>query len=132
VLFLRLAVGLAAAMICLAGIGWYAMYLFVPDPRNAPARLSADQTSAAPVTPYQRRQNKRSVALGGAAVVGGLLLTAQALASIRSGIPIQVLNEPPMNGWIGLVAALFVIMLGLWLAGSSLGAIRTRHAPPGR
>ncbi len=132
--FLRLLVGLVAALICLAGIGWYAVYLFTPDIRNRGV-ASGPTTSplrAAPQTPYERRQNKRSAVLGVATAVGGLALSVEALNSIRTGIPIQALNEPPMNGWVALAAAVFIIAIGLWLAGAGLGAIRTQKSQPGR
>jgi hypothetical protein len=129
---LRWLVGLAALAICIAGGGWYAVYLFAPDPRTAAGRRPAITTSAKPLTPYERRQNKRTVVLGAAAAIGGLVLTVQALDSIRTGIPIQALNESPMNGWVALAAALFIIVLGLWLAGAGLGLIRARNSTTGR
>lgn len=132
--FLRLFVGLVAALICLAGIGWYAVYLFTPDPRSRGV-ASGPTTSplrAAPQTLYDRRQNKRSAVLGVAAAVGGVALSVEAFKSIRTGIPIQVLNEPPLDGWVALAAAVFIVVIGLWLAGAGLGVITTQKSQPGR
>jgi hypothetical protein len=129
---MRWLVGLAALMICIAGAGWYAVSLFTPGPRIAPPRAPAAPATVQPLTPFERRQNKRTVVLGLAAAIGGLALTVQALASIRTGIPIQALNEAPMNGWVALAAALFIIGLGLWLAGAAIGLVKARSSSTSR
>jgi hypothetical protein len=134
--FARLLVGLVAGLIALAGVGWYAVYLFTPDPRTrnvAPEpTLGNASLPARPQTPYERRQNKRTVWMGIAAAIGGLVLIVQAVDSIRTGVPIQTLNESPTNGWVALAAAVFVIILGLWLAAAGLGLVRMRNPPISR
>jgi hypothetical protein len=115
---LRWLVAIIAMLICVAGAGWYAVYLFTPDPRAA-ARVAL-RAAPGPLTPYERRQTRRSVLLGVAAAIGGLIVSVEALDSIRTGVPIHVLNGPDMNGWVALGADLFVIALGCWLATSSL------------
>ena len=112
----RVLVGLVAAAICIAGIGWYAVYLFGP---GSPTSLSAG--APAKLHPaYARRQNKRSVVLGSAATIGVLALTPLALDSIRTGIPVRILNETPMNGWVFLAAIVFVGVLGVWVVASAI------------
>jgi hypothetical protein len=118
-IFARVLVGAAAALICVAGVGWYAVSLFATNPRTpsttptppAPARLHAD---------YERRQNRRTVVLGLVAVIGALLLAPETFDSIRTGVPIHTLHGPEMNGWIALAGIVFVVALGAWLAVSAL------------
>ena len=73
---------------------------------------------------YRRRQARRSILLGIAAVIGGLVLTPGALDSIRTGIPVHTLHGPDMNGWIVLAAIAFVVVMGAWIAVSGLVTMR--------
>ena len=117
----RVLVGLVAAAICIAGIGWYAVYLFAPGSPTAPTGGTSQASTPMRLHPaYARRQNRRSAVLGSAAVIGVLALTPLALHSIRTGIPVQILNEPPMSGWVLLAAILFVGVLGVWVVVSGM------------
>ncbi len=121
VTLVRLLVGLVAAAICLAGLGWYAVYLFAPGPPTAATGGTSHVSTPAKLHPaYARRQNRRSVILGSAAVIGVLALTPLALHSIRTGIPVRILNESPTNGWVLLAAIIFVGALGLWVVASGM------------
>jgi hypothetical protein len=125
----RVIVGIVAAMICIAGIGWYAVYLFSEDPRKAANPESPGPSSPMKLHPaLARRENKRSALLGCAAVLGGLVLIPEALESIRTGIPIHVPHNPDLDGWTSLAIALFVVVLGAWLAASGLLKMRKRQA----
>jgi len=119
--FARVLVGLVAALICIAGIGWYAVYLFSPDPRRTATGASSSTSSPVKMHPaYARRKLKRSVVGGFGAILGGLLLVPGAIDSIRTGIPIHTLNGPQIDGWSALATISFVIVLGVWLAASGL------------
>jgi hypothetical protein len=118
-IFARVLVGVAAAAICIAGIGWYAVFLFGPDPRR-PSTKTAPAAAPTLHPDYERRQDRRAVTLGLVAVSGALLLAPEAFDSIRTGVPVHTLHGPDMNGWIVLAGIVFVIGLGAWLAVSAL------------
>src|SRR5438105_2183550 len=85
----RVLVGVVAALICLAGVAWYAVSLFAEGPRNTAPEETANAASPPKLHPaYARRQHKRSAVLGTAAVFGGLALIPEVVQSIRSGVPI--------------------------------------------
>jgi hypothetical protein len=124
----RVLVGLIAAAICIAGIGWYAAYLFAPDPRKISTGGIPDASSPMKLHPtYARRQNKRSILLGSAAALGSLVLAPEALDSIRTGVPIHTLHGPDMDGWSVLAGISFVVVLGALLAAS--GLLKMRKSP---
>jgi len=78
--FARVLVGLVAALICIAGIGWYAVYLFSQDPRRTATGASSSTSSPVKMHPaYARRKLKRSVIGGFGAILGGLLLVPGAI-----------------------------------------------------
>jgi hypothetical protein len=117
-MFARVLVGLVALVICLAGIGWYAVYLFSPDSRDTASASTSTPMKMHPA--YARRQNKRSVIGGSGAIIGGLVLVPEAIDSIRTGIPIHTLNGPDIDGRTAFAVISFVIVLGAWLAASGL------------
>jgi hypothetical protein len=129
-MFAKVLVGLVAAAICVAGAGWYLVYIFAAAP-SASARPTTRSDSLPRLQPaYRRRQARRAVLLGIAAVIGGLVLTPEALDSIRTGVPVHTLHGPDMNGWIVLAAIAFLIVLGAWIAAS--GLLTMRKASPDR
>ena len=72
-IFARVLVGVAAAAICIAGIGRYAVFLFGADPRR-PSTKTAPAAAPTLHPDYERRQDRRAVTLGLVAVSGALLL----------------------------------------------------------
>ena len=135
-LLLRIVVGLVALLIALAGAFWYGVYVFGPSGRPDPANRAEPiptRPASQPValTPFERRQRRRTVVLGASAVIGGLVIGREALDSIRTGIPIHTLHGPDMNGWVALAGVVFIIALGVALVGVGLGIVRLRNPPPG-
>src|SRR5437763_2088882 len=107
---LRIAVGFVAVLISLAGIFWYGLSVFGGSDRGnrraatTPVPTGVRSAPLAP-TPFEERQRRRSILLGVAAVIGGLLVSLEAVQSIRTGIPIHTLDgHMELNGWVALTA----------------------------
>src|SRR5262249_52805945 len=111
-------VGTVALLIVMAGVAWYAVYLFgTPRGRNqraTNARMPDVDPSRPLLAPqFAQRQRRRALALGLGAVCGGIALTPEVVDSIRTGVPIHQLNGPAIDGWVALAAVLFLMALGI-------------------
>lgn len=64
---------------------------------------------------YARRERRRTIGLGIAAIVGGLIITPEAVDAIRTGNTVHVLNGPGLDGYTALAAIVCLVVFGLLL-----------------